>query len=105
MELEANWPRVARIWWAIAWRMLIVGAIGAATGAALYLSGRWAGGSGNAMLVLGGIFALLVSLGLSVVAVKLSLCAAFDDFRLALLPVNVVLPRSDQGEADTTIRV
>ncbi len=105
MELEATWPRVIRIWWALAWRLALTGLFSAGIGAGLFLLGHPAGAATVPLATFACAIAALAWLCGSVMSLKLVLGTSLGGFRLALLPTNVVLPRHDEGQSDTTIRV
>lgn len=105
MELEANWPRVLKIWWALAWRMMVAGLISVILGTLIFFAGRALGMTGTPLLAVVVLIAALVWLAASIVPLMLVLGSSFDGFRLVLLPSNVILPQQDEGDTDTTIRV
>ena len=89
MELEATWPRILRVWWALAWRNLIaIGVamlIGALVGAVLGFIMGMLGVAPETIKASLMPVGLLIGLAISVIPVRMVLNRDFGDFRLALV--------------------
>jgi hypothetical protein len=85
-KLEVTWNRVLLIWWSLAWRSVVFGAVaGAVIGA---LIGAIAGILGHADKArqLGAIGGQIVSIPISWMVLKIILQKRWKEFSIALVP-------------------
>lgn len=85
-EMEITWSRVAAVWWLIAWRAGLGGAlIGAVLGFVIGFVGAALGASLQGITITSSLVGALVGLFWSLVVVRMALRKQYGDFRLALV--------------------
>lgn len=105
MELEATWSRIALIWWALIWRLLLAGVLASATGIVTYLIGHSMHAEPGPLLLWSKAIWGLTWCAISIIPVRMVITSSLGAFRVALLPTNIVLPRTDGPDAEKTVRV
>ncbi|GHD66022.1 hypothetical protein [Jeongeupia chitinilytica] len=98
MELEMTWRRAIRVWWAYAWRVLVLtllaGAVfGITAGVIVAILAGNAGASADIPRLALAAFGTLLGAVLSLVSMKCVLGCNFGEFRVALISNTPWLPR------------
>ena len=89
-ELGLTWNRTMRMWWLLAWRMVVGGAIfGALAGALGALISIFTDLLEYAD-VFGGILGYIAGVGWSTFVVRMMLRKKYADFRVALVPISLI---------------
>lgn len=85
--LEVTWGRAVKVWWSLAWRGLLFGALaGFAAGFVLGVAGAVVGMSKGAIGLLGTIAGMVVAIPVGIWVVRNVLRKSWSDFRIAFVP-------------------
>jgi len=86
-EIKVTWGYAVRIWWSLAWRVLVFGGLaGFVLGLLIGIVGAVTGIDNDTIHTYGQIGGMLVSIPVGIWAVKVILTREFPKFRVVLVP-------------------
>lgn len=92
-EIDVTWGRAAKVWWSLAWRMLLFTvAVSFVAGGILGFVGAMLGASQQTVSTLGFLIGVAVGVPIGIWIIKLIIGKNYSDFRLALVPRNEPTP-------------
>jgi hypothetical protein len=85
--LEVTWGRAIKVWWSLAWRLVLFGGIaGFIAGAIIGGVGAAAGANPRTISSLGSLSGMVIGIPIGMVVVRWVLRKSWSDFRIVLLP-------------------
>ena len=87
--IEVTWGRASKVWWSLAWRMVLFGGLaGMVAGGVMGGVMAAAGAPPDRIGAVGGWLGFLISIPIAIWVVRWVLRKSWSDFRIALVPIS-----------------